>query len=168
MDAFLRRVIAQREREQEEAILAARFEVALCEICGERLNESNGPARRVCTRCGGRKRQAVLEREEARAAWIQSLVSIVVPTSEVTMSDKKTCSVCGKPLRIDNTRGVHAACATGDEPRAPRATGGEKSIKKSFRLVTEALGFDGDDLVEKFMRGWLDRVRGSVRMPEDE
>lgn len=53
-DAFLRRVVAQREREQEEAILEApldRFKPRKCRRCGAGLRVQEESTREVCSRC---------------------------------------------------------------------------------------------------------------------
>lgn len=61
MDAMLRKVLAQREREQEEAILLAPPEAFMppeCEGCGRRMHAvDDGKLHRFCTACGGMKRQ---------------------------------------------------------------------------------------------------------------
>ncbi len=74
----------------------------------------------------------------------------------------RLCTVCSKPLRNHNKTGFHAACKTGE---APRVT---SNVRKRFRTVSEALGFDADKLLTQFMEGWLEKVRGSVRLPEGD
>ncbi len=190
MDPFLRRVVEQRELEQEVDIVAAGRELVAggkCRLCRARLNASDLGPRTVCSGCGGRKREAVLELDEARERQVlarrAALLSLVVPTNpESLMSEeRKTCPKCGKPLRSNNTRGYCSACLSvagssallrGEAPAAsgPIAAGGGRpkkpgNTRKSFRVITEALGVDGDQLLEDFMQGWLDRIRESVKVP---
>lgn len=81
----LRRIIARRELEQEADIIATPlscFATRPCRICGGRVAFSGEGFSQltVCTRCGGRKKQLRLEREDARTAAIarrrSSLVEI--------------------------------------------------------------------------------------------
>lgn len=146
MDAFLRRVIAQRELEQEEAILAFSLTPSDCRGCGERMNLSDH-LRHYCTSCGGSKADAKYKRR-------QRLVTLTLEATP--MAD---CSVCAKPLRADNRRGAHASCLTGGSP-APSPT---NDVKRRFRVVTEAFGIDGDKLLNEFMEGWLERAHDSVK-----
>lgn len=191
VDAFLRRVVEQRELEQEQVVLESKLEQFLpqsCRICGTKvtagsLTDSLG-APTVCSRCGGRKRQAELEREDqvrARAGRRrQWLVGFVYPTQEAVMAENgPPCSVCGKPIRTGNTRGAHSACLAGSAPKsALAAVDGEappktlkqrrsKDTKKRFRVLTEALGFNADELLEDFMGGWIDRIRARVEPPSE-
>lgn len=67
MNPFLRKVLAQREREMELELLMRPpefFGPSECEGCGRRLNvRDDGQLHRFCTECGGMKRQ----RREAEA-----------------------------------------------------------------------------------------------------
>lgn len=72
MDAFLRRVIEQREREQADAVTdkpASQFGRS-CRTCGVRLKGDDKPSARVrhhCSGCGGARADARFEREKKEA-----------------------------------------------------------------------------------------------------
>lgn len=194
MDSFLRRIVAQRELEQEAEIVALPPETLRakhCRGCDTPLSMSDTPgrdlARHFCTRCGGWRADARYERELATAAKRQahrdSLLALVhIPptlTPEPAMAEEKTsCPHCGKTLRSDNTKGVCAKCqrnGKGPEgpisqpsPRKAVSTSGLAQTRKKFRIVADALGIDGEQLLEQFMSGWLAKIRGSVRAPEEE
>lgn len=190
MDAFLRRVLAQRELEQEAAILAVPVEELAarhCEGCGIALNMTEDlardRARHFCNRCGGEKADRQRERELAaaarRARYTRSLLELAgVPTTrgDPMADEKRQCPHCGKTLRSDNTRGACSKCLAKGKGEGEAAAPARSSrnghlthaqTKKRFRTVAEALGIDGDKLLEQFMVGWLEKIRESVRAPEE-
>ncbi len=70
MDAFLRRVLEQRELERVRDLMAGEVKHSSnCRLCGVhlRLRESQ-PLQTVCMRCGGRDKQRQLERESPACA----------------------------------------------------------------------------------------------------
>lgn len=180
MDSFLRRVLAARELEQEVAIIAVPPEALRaphCEGCGVALSMSEDLSdltRRFCTPCGGRKADARRDRELAAAAAKTAIVEELLSIAGVPVADRKTCARCGKTLRSDNKKGVCSqrcqANGAGDES-PPRSSKGSAATfaqtRKRFRVVSDALGIDGEDLLRHFMEGWLQKVRGSVQRPED-
>lgn len=115
MDAFLRRVVAQREVEQEETILKLKPATLTrwCRVCGERVRLFDDGAGHhsfpvaVCSRCGGTSRAKVLHRADERAA---AQARHLVAPQETMTAETKTCLHCGKKLRRSNTRGVCPAC----------------------------------------------------------
>lgn len=179
MDAFLRRVIAQRELEQESAILATPLEtfVRRCRLCGRRIGGDSEWACRVCTECGGLKVHERLEREDlaaaARAARLQQLVRLAgfqPQPQEHLMSDRK-CTKCEKPLRSNNQHDTCHACrlggpisvdADGGGQPVPRKAKAQGDVVKRFKVVATALGVDPDKLIGEFCEGWLARVRSSA------
>lgn len=91
-----------------------------------------------------------------------------------------TCSRpgCTKKLRSNNTTGVCATgCLSPDAPGSARAEGVDTSgdsgsrtgarrpstTLKQFRLVTRALGFDGEAILEEAARTWLDTVKKAAQ-----
>lgn len=187
-DAFLKRVVAQRELEQELALVTQPpVERGVCRGCGVHLRTTDSQRfRYFCTRCGGWKADARFERDQARAtkrtAAVDSLLALVdVPPTQLesAMSEEKEklCPSCGKKLRSDNTKGVCAKCqskrggadhSVSRPERTGNARNGHALTKKKFRIVADALGIDGERLLEQFMEGWLAKIRGSVRPPEEE
>lgn len=191
MDAFLRHVLERRELEQEAAIIAlpvAELAARHCEKCGVALNMSEDPerqrARHFCFNCGGLKADAQLERELAAAAarrtYVNNLLALAgVPTTpEKPMAEEnKSCPHCDTPMRSNNTRGVCTTCwkkglrAIPGELSPRKAGAGAVAFtqtRKKFRVITEALGIDGEWLLQQFMEGWLAKIRVSVRPPEEE
>lgn len=173
-DAFLRRVMAQREAEQERVLLEPVVRIP-CRVCGERLNLGEDLTRTVCTACGGRDRQTQLEKEERGRQWLLGLVGIMADDTE-----RKTCKTegCGTPLRSDNQSGICRNCFKAGigrgkaESAGARADGGavrkpRSDIRKRFKIVAEALGQDADGLINKFCASWLDRVASSVQVSGD-
>lgn len=191
MDTLLKRALARRELEQEEAIVALSPEALRaphCAGCGVALSmneDLSDLTRHFCVHCGGRKADAGWDRETKRVgerkAYVLSLLSLgSVPTQdEVPMAnEKRSCPECGKTLRSDNKKGVCASCqskgakAVDGVAPAPRSSSkGSKGFahtRKKFRVVSDALGIDGEKLLEQFMSGWLEKIRGSVRAPEED
>lgn len=83
------------------------------------------------------------------------------------MSDEKKCPHCNKTLRSNNERGVCKQCfdkglrGTAAEPGSPRAKP-VASVRKQFKTITAALGFDADELLDGFRSSWLARIKASV------
>lgn len=72
MDDFLKRVIAQREREQEQELVATplkAFAPPHCRICAKRLSMTEdieaGHVVTVCSACGGKKLERRLQKQDA-------------------------------------------------------------------------------------------------------
>ena len=83
------------------------------------------------------------------------------------MNNEAKCPGCNKKLRADNTRGACSRCISSGKAvpvevvvGAPRATTG--SVRKQFKTVTAALGFDAEQLLEEFRAAWLARVKRAV------
>lgn len=92
MDAFLRRVIEIREREQEADLLsrpAASFAARDCDDCGGRLRERLDSGIDICGPCSDKR--------------IEELVK---------QTPKGICAACRRPLRKDSTGGLHYDCRT--------------------------------------------------------
>lgn len=188
MDSLLKRVIAQRDLEQEQAIVAlpvAELVARHCEECDVPLNMTEDlerdRSRHFCNHHGGwradARRNAEIEQLARRRAHVNSLLELVqVPplSQEAPMAEEtRVCPGCGKALRSDNRKGVCSKCfskgARADTPAPHRPLkNGHLSVRKKFRVVAEALGIDGEQLLEQFMSGWLAKIRGSVRPPEEE
>lgn len=179
MNAFLRRVVAQRELEQEAAIIATSPEQLLrwCRICGAHVRSVDGEHKKnavvpVCLKCGGSNVAKRIEQEDreavARASRFAQLLSLAglkhqPQPQESTMADRN-CSKCGKKLHWKNKGGECPDC----RPAAPAAGGGQGSsraksdVVKRFKVVASALGVDPDNLIAEFCEGWLERVRTSA------
>lgn len=173
-DAFLRRVMDQRFLEQEAELLDTPPEVfgqQKCRVCGGRcsMSEAGFSPLRVCTACGGRKRQLQLERADAegaaerrRAEWLVRLAGFH-PTPGDEMSDR-TCTQCGKKLRADCQHDTCFACrqsgavAGAEAPPVSRVSRSRKDSLKRFKGVTKALGVDGDELLADFAEAYLKRL----------
>lgn len=184
-DAFLRRVIAQREIEQEAEIIAIPLETFApehCRVCGKRLSMTEGAElgrdrATVCTECGGRKKQRKLEAEDARRAAEQrrlhGLLALVgfTPTSEEAMpeTEGKLCTKCNKTkLRANSTGDVCFACRRGapgeeGEASAPKPGPKKSAVRKKFFALCDLVGEDGDRLLEDFMSGYVDRISAAAK-----
>jgi hypothetical protein len=185
-DAFLRRVIAQREIEQELGIVATPVAALIpgrCRVCGGYLSMSQAgrTQQTVCSGCGGRKKQRKLEREDlARdsiARFRRSLLHLVYPTTEDRMP-RLTDRVCSRPncknhLGGKNKTGVCTPCQQSSSAGAdgnPKTLRARRAVnvRKRFRALTEALDIDGDKLLEEFMQGYIEKLRDAMPKPEDD
>lgn len=199
MDRFLRSVVDKRDREQNiaddpladsarERWLDSQTRPLNCRVCGELvINEHiDNPVRTsVCGKCGGRRKQAQLEREDARraraaaaAAQLLSLAGIQtdLPQGEqVANIGDKTCSEpgCTRKLSRSNIIGKcmeHKGGASAVEGGAAvRKASATDDVRKQFRSLTSGLGIDGDHLIDSFCRGWIARLKSKVEaVPEDD
>lgn len=137
-NAFLRRVIARRELEQELAIVDTPPQAMLrhCRGCNKLLTE--GTELIVCTNCGGmsesnriRAREAAEQNERRRREHALRLAGFQITTAHpppqgVTVSDdeRKKCTSCGKKLRPQNQTGVCWSCRTAGEKPVEGLGGG--------------------------------------------
>lgn len=158
-----------------------------CRVCGQRIGTERLEAT-VCGKCGGPKVQARLERQDAEVARVQGrrdeLLALagIQPTKEgEAMSEQveRLCTAgCGTKLGAANKSGIctpcqrpgrAAAAVSGSEPapaRRARATVSD-DVRKQFKVLTAALGVDGDALVDRFCRAWIDKLKARVT-PSDE
>ena len=194
-DAFLRRVIALREYQQELAVLEASLDVFAptpCRICGKPVRshvgrERKGERRTVCTACGGRQIQRRLELEDRRrrrAAELKSnLLAMAGIQLEESMADEKKeryCAKCGKKLRPQNAHDTCFACRSkaelaDGEPAANGSNGAragriKPDARRRFLQLTRLLGIDGHRLIDQFCQGYLERLqeRASLAAPKEE
>lgn len=179
MNAFLRNVVTQRELEQEAELLAAQpVAVTTCAGCGARVND-NGSL--TCSRCRRKDPFGLVPMREVDAPnplELEPQVLTAQPEQRMPKSESgngKPCSVCGKPTRRNNTKGVHRECATGEpqRPKPPRRelpdvldlstpTRAPPIALEQFRVVAQALGFEPDALLAEFVQSWLERIRKAV------
>lgn len=188
MDAFLRRVMEQRELEQEVAIIATPLDtfVRRCRLCGRRISGDTGFEIRVCLQCGGKRMHFKLLKQDALAFAHQRHRDELLRcagfqpqplTQEPAMSDRK-CTNCSKQLRSNNQhetcsecRKTGAATAEGDgggqTASRPPTRKAKTDAQKRFKVVASALGVDPDNLIAEFCEGWLARIRTSANFGTD-
>lgn len=132
MDAFLRRVLAQRDAEQAIAMNEG-ANYRPCRLCPSLMRISDAPEATVCGPCGGLRAQERLEapwREAQRRRQQQAALEIA-PTVERVLCPPKKAEVqameqaeetarmcctrpgCGTKLRSDNRSGICNACRKG-------------------------------------------------------
>jgi hypothetical protein len=173
----LKEIVARRELEQEAAILEAdELGAPPCRLCGRIVNMTDLPQLTVCTPCGGRKKEAQLQKKDAEEFASRQrqrhLVALAVgKTMEETesASEGKSCEGCGKAVRSRNgvTQSHCFKCRAGKAPAADKPEGVAprkpknhvKELEKRFRIVAEAVGEDPDELIACFYEGWLQRLR---------
>lgn len=178
MDAFLRRVVEQRELEQEAGILSTPVEALIrrCRLCGDRIGGDSARAGRVCTKCGGTKVHARLEREDAvrkarrlRLAGLVALAGFKPQPLESLMADRN-CVKCGKKLHHRNSGDACLGCRDDDgggQDAPARKARAKPDVIKRFRVVAAALDCDPDDLIAAFCEGWLARVKSSANFSSE-
>jgi ribosomal protein L37AE/L43A len=172
-----REIVARRELEQEEAIVEAdELGAPPCRLCGKRVHMTELPQLTVCTGCGGRKKEAQLQRKDAEefAAHQRQRQLVALATGDTMESgtdsnaEAQACVTCGRGVRSRNgiTQTQCFKCRSGIKPPAPgeaaaplKAKGHVKELEKRFRIVAEAVGEDPDELVACFFEGWLKRLR---------
>ncbi len=162
MNPFLRRVIAQRELEQEQALRVRSFAAPKCRLCGRELHAAEDTTQRtVCTRCGGWRREVQLEREDAARAEVRGLLRLAgFSQEEAPMDEVRLCSAgCGSKLRRDNTKGVCSKCQLGKRDHGEPVAAPPREVRKQFRALTSALGIDGDGLIDRFCKGWIENLK---------
>jgi hypothetical protein len=177
VDAFLRRVVAQRELEQEAEICAVPPEeiIRRCRVC-KRIVKGDSLRITVCAECGGRKKQELLVELDAlaivraqRREWLLRCAGFKPVAPGELMSDRN-CAKCGKKLRANNTGADCWSCRTNGTGEAQSASSpvpgpgrrAKSDAQKRFKVVATALGVDPDKLIAEFCEGWLERVRGSA------
>lgn len=135
-------------------------------VCGRRLVGEKAETEGACgnTQC--------IEERAARARR-RALMNSFQP--EVVVSEKITCTKCGKQLNRNNTVGVCWACRKAGEPPdpsaptpAPRSKAAAGDAVKRFKVVATSLGIDPDLLLQTFCEGWLERVARSARLGVDD
>ncbi len=181
MDSFLRRVVAERELEQEAAIIATPVESLIpsdCRICGGPINMMDGAPLTVCSKCGGRKKQRRLEAQEQEQAAAVSRRRALLSFAGIRIREREImadCPKCSKPLRSNNTRGVCTNCyneghradgseapPSGDQKKKRPA----KDVVKKFMVVAAALDLDPEQMISDFCLGWLEGLSSRVQ-PRD-
>lgn len=138
-----------------------------CRVCRTKVwPADDGTPRTVCKACGGQKKQDELEeqdrREERRRNETAALLRLAGINQERTTMEAKNCSKgCGRTLGPNNRSGICTPCQNGgtEREKKPAPT---SDVKKQFRALTAALDVDGDELVERFMQGWIDNLKSRV------
>lgn len=189
--ANLRDVLARRELEQEAAIVRVPpLALTMCRTgCGTTVPEKDGHD--TCSRCrrrGLRPPDPLPEIEPiavevfmpaekrvcARPGCKKSLRS---DNTKGVCSVRKACGGVDADLDEEVTRAaaadkpyeVEVVRRTAPPPmkRKSSAAGASLTLER-FRLLTEALGLDADELLAQFAEGWLDKAREAVRPRESE
>lgn len=76
--------------------------------------------------------------------------------------ERRPCSICGKPMKSNNTTDTHSACRAPAESSSTTVDAGPAQTLKQFRQVASALGFLPDQLLADFAQTWLEKLKKAV------
>lgn len=146
--------------------------VRVCEVCNHSAAASylslECPVF-LCGRCGGLERarriHAVRERQlaqaQARSARVEQAHHEAdnPPPPPEPPPPARRCP-CGKKLRASSTGDRCYFCRT-NRAGLPTARRGSE-VEQRFRSVAKALGHEPNDLLERFMAAWLEKMQGAA------
>lgn len=153
-DDFLKNVIAQREREQEERVLRTPA-VALPKE--SRVKQPQEAAKK--------EEPTVNSKEDVQEEEVEA-EGVAAPLTQAK-TGKRLCPGCSKPLRVDNHRGVCAKCINkGTVAVVPTADAAEVSadsdIRRQFQALCVVLGISSQKQLNKLMEDWVKMMRERI------
>jgi hypothetical protein len=175
MDPTLRRIIEERERDQDRAALGLNLSRVYCEQCTARLyaldEDPNQPTgRRLCPKCNKSQEekvevmsQPVAVTEVAKQFCIKGCGRELAPSSRTgqcspcQQSVRNSFAALGKepPPTANKGRKTQSPAAVATPPAAP-VTAGELT---TFEAVAAAAGRDPKQLLVELANDWVAKIR---------
>jgi hypothetical protein len=100
-------------------------------------------------------------------------ITMATSTAASDKAHERLCTGCHKPLRASSVGDKCFKCRmkSGELPPETSNSGGRPpstNVRKQFRVLATAMGFNPEGLIDRFCKGWIENLREKAGAPVEE